>query len=216
MDRKIRKLLTLNRMHHPKADVSRMYVPRKEERRGMINLEMCFKATTIGLNTYLLSSDDRMLKLVLQHGKKKKLHSVTKESQKFKFQLNMTQEENQQTTEATKTGKEIERKAKLGYLDGMKKTWREKPLHGIYLLKTDNGDIDRTTTNQWLISSSLKGEIEGFILAAQYQSLATRVYQAKICKNGADPRCQLCTHSQETIDHMISGCKTIVNTEYLQ
>ena len=30
IDRKIRKLMTLNRMHHPKADVSRMYIPRKD------------------------------------------------------------------------------------------------------------------------------------------------------------------------------------------
>ena len=78
MDKKIRKLLTLNRMHHPKADINRMYVPRKEGGRGIINLEMCFKTTTTGLNTYLLSSDDRMLKLALQHEKKKKLHLVTK------------------------------------------------------------------------------------------------------------------------------------------
>ena len=130
MDRKIRKLLTLNRMHHPKADVNRMYVPRKEGGRGMINLEMCFKTITIRLNTYLLLSDDRMLKLVLQHEKKKKLHSVTKESRKFKLKLNMAQKENEQTTEATKAAKEIKKKVKQGYLDHMKKTCRGKPLHG--------------------------------------------------------------------------------------
>ena len=94
MDRQMQNILTLNRMHHPKADVNCMYVPRKEGERRMINLEMCFKTKVIGLNTYLLLSDDRMLKLVLQHEKKKKLYSVTKESRKFKFQLNMTQEEN--------------------------------------------------------------------------------------------------------------------------
>ena len=110
MDRKIRKLLTLNRMHHPKADVNGMYVPTKEGGRGLINPEMCVKTPTIGLNTYLLSSDDRMLKLVLQHEKKKKLHSVTKESRKFKFQLNMAQEENEQTTEANKAEKKLKRK----------------------------------------------------------------------------------------------------------
>ena len=123
MDRKIQKLLTLNRMHHPKVDANRMYVPRKEAGRGMINLEMCFETTTIGLNTYLLSSDARMLKLVLQHEKKKKkLRSVMKESRKFKFQLNMAHEENEQTTEATKAAKEIKKKVKQGYLDDMKKT----------------------------------------------------------------------------------------------
>ena len=74
IDRKFRKLMTLNGMHHPKSDVSRMYIPRKEGRRVMINLEMIYKTTTIGLNSYLESSDDRMLHTVLQHEKKKKLH----------------------------------------------------------------------------------------------------------------------------------------------
>ena len=85
----------------------------------------------------------------------------------------MTQEENEQTTEATKSAKEIKKKAKQSYLDEMNKTWREKPLHGGYPLRTDSGDVDRTTTHQWFSSSSLKGETEGFILAAQDQSLAT-------------------------------------------
>ena len=80
----------------------------------------------------------------------------------------------------------------------------------------DIGDVDRTTTNQWLSSSSLKGESEGFMLAAQDQILAKRMCQAKILKNGADSKCQLRTHSEETIDNMISVCPTIVSTEYLQ
>ena len=63
----------------------------------------------------------------------------------------------------------------------MKKTRREKLLHGRYPLRINNGDVDRTTTHQWLRSSSLEGE--GFILTAQDQSLATRMYQAKILKN---------------------------------
>ena len=42
------------------------------------------------------------------------------------------------------------------------------------------------------------------------------MYQAKILKNGADLTCRLCTQSEETVNHMISGCPAIVNTEYLQ
>ena len=93
------------------------------------------------------------------------------------------------TTEATKGAKEIKKKAKQVYLDDMKETWRKKPLHGRYPLRTDNSDVDRTTTLQWLISSSLKGETEGFILAAQDQSLTVRLYLAKTLKHGTDPRC---------------------------
>ena len=61
IDRKIRKLMTLNRMHHPKADVSRIYICRKEKGRGMSNLEMAYKTATIGLNNYFQSSGDSML-----------------------------------------------------------------------------------------------------------------------------------------------------------
>ena len=124
---------------------------------------MCFKTTTIGLNTYLSSSDDRIIKLVLQHEKKKTLQSVAKECRKFKFQfqLNMAQEESEQTAEAAK---DIKRKTKQGYLDDMKMIWIEKPLHERYPVRTDNGDVDRTTTHQWVSSSSLKGETEGFII----------------------------------------------------
>ena len=42
------------------------------------------------------------------------------------------------------------------------------------------------------------------------------MYQVKILKNGADPRCRLCAQSEETIDPMIPGCPTILNMEYLQ
>ena len=77
---------------------------------------MCFKTITIGLNTYFLSSDDRMLKLVIQQEKKKKLNSVTKEKQKFKFQLNMVQEENDQPTKAANAEKEIKKKTKEVHL----------------------------------------------------------------------------------------------------
>ena len=113
IDRKIRKLMKLNSMHHSKADVSRMYIPRKEWGRRMTNLEMAYKTTTIGLNIYLQSLGDRILQVVLQHEKKKKLHSVVKRSRKFKFQLNMTQEDVDVNTKPTKAAKDIKEKPKM-------------------------------------------------------------------------------------------------------
>ena len=128
---------------------------------------------------------------------KLKTRAERKKALKFKYQLNMAQEENEQTAEATKAAKEIKKKAKQDYLDDMKKSQREEPLEGRYYLRKYN--VDRTTTHKWLSSSSLKGETEGFILAADSQSLAIRMYQAKIFENGADRRCRLCTHSEQTI-----------------
>ena len=69
---------------------------------------MAYKTTTIGLNSYLQYSRDRMLQAVLQHKKKKKLHSVVKESRKFKFKLNMTQEQTEINIKPTKAAKDIQ------------------------------------------------------------------------------------------------------------
>ena len=113
IDRKIRKLMTLNRMHHPKANMSRIYISRKEKGRGMSNLEMAYKTATIGLNNYFQSSGDSMLRAVLQHEKKKKLHLVVKESRKFKFQLNIIQIEIDINTKPIKAAKDIKKKAKV-------------------------------------------------------------------------------------------------------
>ena len=89
-----------------------------------------------------------MLHAALQHEKTKKLHSVVKESRKFKFQLNMAQEEIEINTKPTKAAKDIKKKAKNASLEDMKKGWREKPLHGKYPFRTDNADVDRATTHQ--------------------------------------------------------------------
>ena len=40
LDTKIHKLLTCNRRHHLKADVDRLYIPRNEGGRRMIQLEL--------------------------------------------------------------------------------------------------------------------------------------------------------------------------------
>ena len=39
LDRKTRKLLTIHGQHHPKADIDRLYVPRKQGGRGLMQLE---------------------------------------------------------------------------------------------------------------------------------------------------------------------------------
>ena len=58
LDTKTCKLLTSNKMHHPKADVDRLYLPRSSGGRGMIELETSYKTTTIGMQKYLTVSND--------------------------------------------------------------------------------------------------------------------------------------------------------------
>ena len=58
LDTKTRKLLTSNNMHHPEADVDRLYLLRSSGGRGIIELETSYKTTTIGMQKHLTVSND--------------------------------------------------------------------------------------------------------------------------------------------------------------
>ena len=53
MDRKTRKLMTINRALHPKADVDRLYVSRDEGGRGMVSIEECVRIEECSLSDYI-------------------------------------------------------------------------------------------------------------------------------------------------------------------
>ena len=61
LDTKTRKFLTVHKMHHPKSDVDRLFVARNYEGRGLSQLETGCRIATIGLSTFLKSSDDPLL-----------------------------------------------------------------------------------------------------------------------------------------------------------
>ena len=62
----------------------------------------------------------------------------------------------------------------------------------------------------------LKAETEGLIIAAQDQSLSTRLYHHKIIKDGTSPLCRLCYRYEESIDHILSRCLELAKTEYIK
>ena len=68
MDRKTRKLLTINRALYPQADVNRLYLKRSEGGRGMIGVEDCVTIETNSLMSY-----------IKQHANKKALKAVARE-----------------------------------------------------------------------------------------------------------------------------------------
>jgi len=69
IDRKTRKMLTMYKMHHPKADIDRLYVKRKEERRGLVQIEVAYKAELINIAEYLNTNykEDQFVNIVKSH-----------------------------------------------------------------------------------------------------------------------------------------------------
>ena len=52
IDRKSRKIMTMNQELHPRSDVARIYVPRKKGGRGLISVESCVRRVENDLSWY--------------------------------------------------------------------------------------------------------------------------------------------------------------------
>ena len=65
LDRMTRKQLCMNQMLANKADIDRIYLSCQEGGRSLMNLEKEYKATMIGLQTYMANKDDVQIQAVL-------------------------------------------------------------------------------------------------------------------------------------------------------
>ena len=60
-DRKARKLFTIYGALHPKSDVDRLYIPRKEGGRGLISMEDCAELAIRGLEVYVYGCKETVI-----------------------------------------------------------------------------------------------------------------------------------------------------------
>ena len=61
IDRKPRKLFTKYGALHPKSDVDRLHIPRKEGGRSLISTEDCVELAIRGLEVYVHGSEERLI-----------------------------------------------------------------------------------------------------------------------------------------------------------
>ena len=66
-----------------KADIDRIYLPCPEGERSLMNLEIEYKATMVGLHKYMTGKNDPKIRAILRLHNSKALHSVAKEAAKY-------------------------------------------------------------------------------------------------------------------------------------
>ena len=64
IDRKTRKVMTINKELHPRSDVARIYVSRKRGGRGLMSCENCVRGEENNLSWYIKNSGDILLRKV--------------------------------------------------------------------------------------------------------------------------------------------------------
>jgi len=62
-------MLTMYKMHNPKADIDKLYVKRKEGGRGLVQIEAAYRAEIINIAEYLNTNykEDQFVNFVKTH-----------------------------------------------------------------------------------------------------------------------------------------------------
>lgn len=188
LNRKIRTTLTAHRVHHPKSATERLYLPRKEGGRGLLDLVQLHNRQIRSLKKYFILKADSS-----------SLYKAIVLSDLSYTPLNLSV---------------LENVPPITSVSERQQTWTSKSLHGRFPRSIENAD--KYASLQWLRDGFLFGETEGFITAIQDQVIATKNYKKAIEGLEMNDLCRACNRVYETISHIITGCSTLANTEYLR
>ncbi|KAI5742241.1 hypothetical protein M8J77_004984 [Diaphorina citri] len=190
MNRKIRTIFTSFRIHHCHSALERIYLPRSEGGRGLLNLIALHDKQIIKLRSFFQTKSSLFL-------------DQAKQCDENYTPLNLCNR-----NFVCPTIKSIQEQ-KNDLLKGVKKGKYPSALY-------DNPHVDKKLSTGYLTNGFLMPETEGFIHAIQDQVMKTRNYIKYIMKQDVENEmCRLCNQITESIQHLTSGCKVLAPKEYL-
>jgi hypothetical protein len=179
-------------MHHPKSTPERVEIEPEKGGLGIVNIRDLHASQINNLRKYFYekSAQHQMFKVICNTDE-----DITP--------LSLFREELEHNTENNK--------------QELITTWKQKKLHGTHAHQLDQEFISKMESNVRLKQGSLYGERVEFMRAIQDRVTATKNYRKYILKEKVEnDKCRKCKVQAETIEHVISGCTAIANTEYLR
>ena len=110
-------------------DADRIYISRKEGGHGLIQIGYTYKASTIGLEKYLIETNEKLLKQVYQHERYRILYSIEKEAERYKGGIQVEDAETEENLSVVKSAKQAKEYAKKRIMETIKEVWEKKTMH---------------------------------------------------------------------------------------
>ncbi|XP_044760151.1 uncharacterized protein LOC123317612 [Coccinella septempunctata] len=188
IDRKIRSLLTSSGIHHPHSSTIRLYLPRKNGGRGLLNLETTHANNINALRAYFMQLNSPVALAI-------------READERISALKLSDPDYRATTQS---------------LSAMIEEWNSKALHGRYPSNLKGKEVDESESLTYLRAGYLFPETEGRLLAIQDQVMPTRMYIKHITKQDIpSDLCRRCSQARESIQHITSSCSILAPKDYL-
>ncbi|KAL1448104.1 hypothetical protein WDU94_000023 [Cyamophila willieti] len=189
LNRKVRTTLTKYRSHHIHSAVERLYLPRREGGRGLLDLHSVYFKEIGKLRTYFENNNSDFMTYFKQA-------DIFTPLQLSKMEFRPP---------PAKSNEEL----KTSLMAGVMKGRFPKILY-------NEPNVDKTLSTSYLQDGYLMLETEGFINAIQDQVIKTRNYIRYIMKVHIDTDlCRLCNRVTESIQDLSSGCSILAPKEYL-
>jgi len=118
-------MLTVYKIHHPKADVDRLYVKRKEGRRGLVQIEAAYKAEIINIAEYLNTNyKDQFVNIVKSHeSTQPNVNSIIKTAANITEELSQPSEKSDTKQDRIQHTKAILRESKKKKMEKQSNAW---------------------------------------------------------------------------------------------
>jgi hypothetical protein len=208
--RKTSKMLIGYKMHHPKANIDRLYVKRKEGGRGLSQTEAAYKTEIINIAEYLNKKyEDQFVNIKSHDNNQPNMNSTVKAAAKIIDELSQPNKNSDMEKDGIKNTK-----ARLE--ESLKRKWENKVMHGQYIRSIDKQLISEEDAFLWLLKGDLKAETESEMVAAEDQTLQTKYHATKILQTKKDSKCRLCHQFEETVDHIISASPVLAKEQYIK
>jgi hypothetical protein len=140
------------KVHHPKADIDRLYVKRKEGGRGLVQVEATYKAEITSIAEYLNTNYkvEQFVNIVKSYeSTQQTVNSIIKTAAKIAEELSQPNEKSDVKQEGIQ-----HTKARLGEV--LKNKWKNKVMHGQYIINIDRQLTGEEDTFLWLSKGRLK------------------------------------------------------------
>jgi hypothetical protein len=130
------------KMHHPKADIDRLFVKRKGGGRGLAQIEAAYKTEIINTAEYLNKryKGDQFVNIIRSHDSSQpNVNSTVRKVAKIIDELSQPNENNDMKQDGIQNTK-----ARLG--ESLNEKWENKVMHGQYIRSIDKHLISEEDT----------------------------------------------------------------------
>ena len=169
IDRETRKMLLQYHAMHNQSDVTRLYLPRKNGDRGLINMTNHYNNAIINFSSCLLNSEEQFLKLTSNWQITRGEKPIHQKAQRYCDEIG---HDIQQLAAMRKLPRKIA--IKSAHINKLEAELKRKNMHGQFAKYLDQPHVDKERSNQWLKSSTLKRSTESTIAAIQEQAISTK------------------------------------------